>query len=74
MEKERVRRQEIDDDNKIRAQLDQMREAFRKEENPNDPRNSEERSTSQFERESQGTGGRKSQENSLERVGPQSSH
>ena len=60
IEKERIRRQEIDDDNKIKAQLDQMREAFRKEENPNDPR-SEERSTSQFERdESQGTGGRKS--------------
>ena len=36
-----------------------MREAFRKEENPNDV-NTEERSTSQFERESQGTGGRKS--------------
>ena len=59
IEKERIRKQEIDDDNKIKAQLDQMREAFRKEENPNDV-NTEERSTSQFERESQGTGGRKS--------------
>ena len=32
MEKERVRRQEIEDDKKIHAALDQMKEAFKKEE------------------------------------------
>lgn len=37
MEKERRKRQELEDDVKIHAQLDQMREAFRKEENPNAP-------------------------------------
>ena len=36
MEKERRRRQEIEDDRKIHAALDQMREDFRKEENPKD--------------------------------------
>ena len=36
MEKDRKLRQEVEDDRKIHAQLDQMREAFRKEENPND--------------------------------------
>lgn len=33
MEKERARRQEVEDEKKIRAALDQMKEAFRKEEN-----------------------------------------
>ena len=32
MEKERVRRQEVEDERKIRAALDQMNEAFKKEE------------------------------------------
>lgn len=36
MEKDQRLRQEIEDDRKIHAQLDQMREAFRKEENPGD--------------------------------------
>ena len=34
MEKDRVNRQEVEDERKIHAALYQMREAFRKEENP----------------------------------------
>lgn len=36
IEQERIRRQELEDERKIFAQLDQMREAYRKEENPKD--------------------------------------
>ena len=38
LEKERLMRQEIEDDNKIHAALNQMKEAFQREENPNESR------------------------------------
>ena len=38
VEKERIMRQELEDDAKIHYELNQMREAFRKEENPDQRR------------------------------------